>query len=44
MDVLGSQDKEFLVLDAGRIGLMTSPVAKNELWPRIHDWLEPRSR
>jgi len=44
MDVIGSQDKEFLVLDAGRVGLTASPVAKNELWPRIHDWLEPRSR
>jgi len=44
MDVIGSQDKEFLVLDAGRIGLMASPVAKNELWPRIHDLLKPRSR
>jgi polyhydroxyalkanoate synthase subunit PhaC len=44
MDLIGSQDKEFLALDAGHIGLMTSPVAKNELWPRVRDWLEPRSR
>ncbi len=44
MDLIGSRDKEFLALDAGHIGLMTSPVAKNELWPRVRDWLEPRSR
>ena len=37
MDVICSQDKEFLVLDAGHVGLTASPVAKNELWPRIHD-------
>ena len=44
MDLISSRDKEFLALDAGHVGLMTSPVAKNELWPRIRDWLEPRSR
>jgi polyhydroxyalkanoate synthase subunit PhaC len=43
MDLVGSEDKEFLVLDAGHVGLMCSPVAKNELWPRVRDWLEPRS-
>jgi polyhydroxyalkanoate synthase len=43
MDLVGSEDREMLVLDAGHVGLMASPVAKNELWPRIRDWLEPRS-
>ncbi len=44
MDLVGSQDKEFAVLDAGHVGLMASPVAKNELWPRVRDWLERRSK
>ncbi|MDP8952944.1 MAG: alpha/beta fold hydrolase [Actinomycetota bacterium] len=44
MDLLSSQDKEFLAMDAGHIGLMASSVARNELWPRVRDWLEPRSR
>ncbi len=43
MDVISSQDKEFLTLDAGHIGLMTGPIAKNEIWPRVRDWLESRS-
>jgi polyhydroxyalkanoate synthase subunit PhaC len=44
MDLVGSKDKEFLVLDAGHVGLLGGRVAKDELWPRITDWLEPRSR
>ncbi len=43
MDLLASEDKEFLVLDAGHVGLMCSPMAREELWPRVRDWLEPRS-
>ncbi len=43
MDLVGSQDKEFLMLDAGHVGLMAGPVARNELWPRISGWLGPRS-
>ncbi len=42
--LIGSQDKEFLALDAGHIGLMCGPVGRNEFWPRVRDWLEPRSR
>jgi len=43
MSLVGSEDKEFLVLDAGHVGLMCGPVARNEIWPRIRDWLGPRS-
>ena len=43
MDLVGSEDKEMLVLDAGHVGLMAGPVAKEELWPRVRAWLEPRS-
>jgi polyhydroxyalkanoate synthase len=44
MDLISSRDKEFLAVDVGYIGLVTSPVAKNELWPRVRGWLEPRLR
>ena len=44
MDLVGSQDKEFVVLDAGHVGLMAGPVAKHELWPRVGSWLKPRSK
>jgi polyhydroxyalkanoate synthase subunit PhaC len=44
MGLVGSRDKEFVILDAGHVGLMAGPVAKEELWPRVRDWLEPRSK
>jgi polyhydroxyalkanoate synthase subunit PhaC len=43
MDLIGSKDKEMLILDAGHVGLMAGPVATKVLWPRIGDWLGPRS-
>ena len=43
-DLVESEDKELLVLDAGHVGLMCSAVAREELWPRIRDWLAPRSK
>lgn len=42
-DLVGIEDSELLVLDAGHVGLMAGPVARDELWPRIRDWLGPRS-
>jgi polyhydroxyalkanoate synthase subunit PhaC len=42
MDMIGSQDGELSVLNVGHVGLMFSPVAREELWPRIRDWLGPR--
>lgn len=44
MGLVGSRDKELLVLDAGHVGLMVGPVAKEVLWPRIRDWLKLRLR
>jgi polyhydroxyalkanoate synthase len=44
MHLVGSQEKEFVALDAGHVGLMAGPVAKNKLWPQVRDWLEPRSK
>jgi polyhydroxyalkanoate synthase len=43
MGLIRSQDKEFYVLDAGHIGLLTGTDAKKNLWPKIESWLEPRS-
>jgi polyhydroxyalkanoate synthase len=43
MRLIGSQDKEFLVLDAGHVGLITGSDARKNLWPRLKNWLEPRS-
>ena len=43
MSLIGSQDKEFFVLDAGHIGLLTGMDARRGLWPKIRSWLELRS-
>jgi polyhydroxyalkanoate synthase len=43
MDLVGSDDKELLVLDAGHVGLMVGPVAKGQVRPQICEWLKPRS-
>src|SRR5215213_5177716 len=43
MNLVGSEDKEFFVLDAGHVGLMTGRGAKKGLWPKVSDWLGTRS-
>jgi len=43
MDLVSSEDREFLVLDAGHVGLMTGRGAKKSLWPKVSDWLAERS-
>ena len=43
MDLVGSTDKEFVVLDAGHVGLLTGRGAKKGLWPKVRDWLDSRS-
>jgi polyhydroxyalkanoate synthase len=43
MDLVSSEDKEFFVLDAGHVGLMTGRGAKKGLWPKVEGWLETRS-
>ncbi|CAA9386815.1 MAG: Polyhydroxyalkanoic acid synthase [uncultured Rubrobacteraceae bacterium] len=37
-----SKDKESVALDAGHVGMLVGPGAA-ELWPRVRDWLAPRS-
>jgi fermentation-respiration switch protein FrsA (DUF1100 family) len=41
-DLARSTDKESVSLDAGHIGMFVGPGAE-ELWPRMRDWLAPRS-
>jgi len=38
----GGRDKESVSLDAGHVGMLVGPGAA-DLWPRVGDWLAPRS-
>ncbi len=38
-----SPDKESISLDAGHVGMLVGPETVGSLWPRVRDWLEPRS-
>jgi polyhydroxyalkanoate synthase len=38
-----SPDKESVSLDAGHVGMLVGPAAVVSLWPRLRDWLAPRS-
>jgi polyhydroxyalkanoate synthase len=44
MHLAGSKDKEFYVLDAGHVGLLTGADAKKGLWPKVESWLDGRSK
>src|SRR5918999_1616469 len=41
MDLVSSEDKEFFVLDAGHVGLMTGRGAKKGLWPKARAGSKP---
>ena len=41
--LVGSDDKDMFVLDAGHIGLSVGSRAHRELWPKVADWLRARS-
>lgn len=43
MNAISSQDKEFLTLNAGHVGLLTSAGSRRELLPRLQHWLSLRS-
>lgn len=43
MRLVGSTDKEFLVLEAGHVGLLTGSGAKGTLWPKVRSWLAAHS-
>lgn len=44
LDLLGSDDVEYMDRVGGHIGLMAGSKAKREIWPEIVAWLEPRSQ
>jgi polyhydroxyalkanoate synthase len=44
MHLVGSKDKEFYVLDAGHVGLLTGSDARKGLWPKVESWLDGRSK
>ncbi len=35
--------QESVTLDAGHVGMLVGPAAAASLWPRVREWLEPRS-
>ena len=41
--IVGSQDKEDIVLKGGHVSLVTGPNAWFRLWPRLSEWLSVRS-
>lgn len=43
LDVVGSQDKEQVVLPGGHIGLAVGRTAVKGLWPKLDNWLSQRS-
>jgi polyhydroxyalkanoate synthase len=43
MNYISSIDKEFFVLDAGHVGLLTGGGARKGLWPKVQSWLAARS-
>jgi polyhydroxyalkanoate synthase len=44
MELVASTDKQVFEFDTGHIGLTTSRRAHQQLWPRVIDWMEERSR
>jgi polyhydroxyalkanoate synthase subunit PhaC len=36
-------DQESVCLDAGHVGMLVGPAARGSLWPRVREWLAPRS-
>ena len=36
-------DQESVSLNAGHVGMLVGPAAVGSLWPRVRDWLAPRS-
>lgn len=42
-DLVGSEDKEMLVLPGGHVGLAAGRNARKALWPRVAAWLAARS-
>ena len=36
-------DKEYVSVNGGHVGMLVGPAAVGSLWPRVREWLAPRS-
>jgi polyhydroxyalkanoate synthase len=43
VDLVGSEDREQLVLNGGHVSLVAGPHAQGRMWPRLEAWLAQRS-
>ncbi len=43
LDLVGSEDKEEIVLKGGHVSLIAGPNAARRMWPRLAEWLGERS-
>ncbi len=43
MDLVGSEDKEEIVLKGGHVSLIAGPNAVRRMWPKLAEWLGERS-
>lgn len=43
LNLVGSEDKEEVVLKGGHVSLIAGPNAARRMWPRLADWLGERS-
>jgi polyhydroxyalkanoate synthase len=43
LDLVGSTDKEEVLLKGGHVSLIAGPNAAKRMWPRLNEWLAPRS-
>ncbi len=41
-DLIGSSDRQSMMIKAGHIGLAVGSKAQREMWPKVCDWLESR--
>lgn len=44
MRLISSQDKEFFVINAGHVGLLTGSDARKVLWPKLLTWMASHSK
>ena len=43
LDLVGSEDKQEILLKGGHVSLIAGPNAIKRMWPRLNEWLAPRS-
>ena len=43
LDLVGSEDKQEILLKGGHVSVFAGPNAARRMWPRLNEWLAPRS-